>query len=36
MMLDIIEHLPDPNAVLGALAELSWSLATDGVDAPVL
>jgi len=36
MMLDIIEHLPDPSAVLSELAELSWSLASDGNDAPVL
>jgi hypothetical protein len=36
LMLDIIEHLPDPSAVLRELAELSWSLAADGGDAPVL
>ncbi len=36
MMLDIIEHLPDPSAVLRELAELSRSLANDGNDAPVL
>ncbi|MGO9407678.1 MAG: methyltransferase domain-containing protein, partial [Acidimicrobiales bacterium] len=36
MVLDIIEHLPDPSAVLRELAELSWSLASDGNDAPVL
>jgi len=35
MMLDIIEHLPDPRAVLRELAELSWSLA-DGQGAPIL
>jgi len=36
LMLDIIEHLPDPSAVLRELAELSWSLAAAGGDAPVL
>ena len=36
MMLDIIEHLPDPGAVLRELAELSLSLATEAGDAPVL
>jgi SAM-dependent methyltransferase len=36
MMLDIIEHLPDPSAVLREIAEWSWSLAADGNDAPVL
>ncbi len=35
MMLDIIEHLPDPRAVLRELAELSWSLA-DEDGAPIL
>ena len=35
MMLDIIEHLPDPRAVLAVLAELSWSLA-DEKGAPIL
>ena len=35
MMLDIIEHLPDPPAVLRELAELSRSLA-DGDGAPIL
>ena len=36
MMLDIIEHLPDPPAVLSELAELFWALASDGSDAPLL
>ena len=36
IMLDIIEHLPDPTAVLGQLAELSELLATDGHEAPLL
>ncbi|MGA3215095.1 MAG: methyltransferase domain-containing protein, partial [Acidimicrobiales bacterium] len=36
IMLDIIEHLPDPTAVLGELAELSDLLATNGHDAPLL
>ena len=36
MMLDIIEHLPDPYVVLRGIAELSWLLAADGSDAPVL
>ena len=36
MMLDIIEHLPDPPAVLSELAELSRALSSDGSDAPVL
>jgi len=36
MMLDIIEHLPDPSAVLRELAQLSRSLTSDGNDAPVL
>jgi SAM-dependent methyltransferase len=36
MMLDIIEHLPDPPAVLSELAGLSRALASDGSDAPVL
>ncbi len=35
-MLDIIEHLPDPAAVLGELAELSELLATNGHEAPLL
>ena len=36
MMLDIIEHLPDPPVVLRELAELSRAVAADGSDAPVL
>ena len=36
MMLDIVEHLPDPSAVLGEVARLSRSLATDASDAPIL
>ncbi len=35
-LLDIIEHLPDPVAVLAELAELSTLLAEDGRDAPIL
>jgi hypothetical protein len=36
ILLDIIEHLPDPSALLGALTELSALLAADGRHAPVL
>jgi SAM-dependent methyltransferase len=36
LLLDIIEHLPDPFAVLRELARLSASLAADGREAPVL
>jgi SAM-dependent methyltransferase len=36
ILLDIIEHLPDPFSVLRELAELSSLLAADGRDAPVL